>query len=205
MILWTTLYGRMGHTSSITLIQWNELGDFVSLWISFMLCFCGFSCLLSYIMSLLPVKVVASTFRMYLLCCCSYLILTPSGYIDRKIAGICSEKGHLACNIQVAVLKSKTGLLSYRSLHEYSSTQSSRSNHELSVLYLIFYVSTRSSYRRKRSYIDKGWCEDVLVLRKTCSPILEAIRRLLLRILFMQEFSSFILVQFYIPPQACGS
>ena len=52
-------------------------------------------------------------------------------------------------------------------------------------------------------YINKGWCTDVTVLKKSCSPHLESLFINCRPFYSPWEFSSFILVGVYIPPQAC--
>ena len=54
-------------------------------------------------------------------------------------------------------------------------------------------------------YINEGWCTDVTVLRITCTPHLESISINCRPFYSPREFSSFILVGVYIPPQACVS
>nr|BAB83841.1 ReO_6 [Oryzias latipes] len=52
-------------------------------------------------------------------------------------------------------------------------------------------------------YINEGWCTDVTVLKKTCSPQLESFFINCRPFYSPREFSSFVLVGVYIPPQAC--
>ena len=52
-------------------------------------------------------------------------------------------------------------------------------------------------------YINDGWCTDVTVLKKSCSPHLETFLINCRPFYSPREFSSFILVGVYIPPQAC--
>ena len=52
-------------------------------------------------------------------------------------------------------------------------------------------------------YINEGWCTDVTVLKKSCSPHLETFFINCRPFYSPREFSSFILVGVYIPPQAC--
>ncbi len=54
-------------------------------------------------------------------------------------------------------------------------------------------------------YINKGWCTDVTVLKKSCSPHLETLFINCKPFYSQWEFSSFILVGVYIDPQACLS
>ncbi|KAK3522700.1 hypothetical protein QTP86_030096, partial [Hemibagrus guttatus] len=51
-------------------------------------------------------------------------------------------------------------------------------------------------------YINERWCRDVTVLKKTCCPDLEAFFINCKPFYSPREFSSFILVSVYIPPQA---
>ncbi len=51
-------------------------------------------------------------------------------------------------------------------------------------------------------YINEGWCTDVTVLKKMCCPNLEALFINCKPFYSPQEFSSFILVSVYIPPDA---
>ena len=52
-------------------------------------------------------------------------------------------------------------------------------------------------------YINEGWCTDVTVLNKSCSPHLETLFINSKPFYSPREFSSFILVGLYIPPRAC--
>ncbi|KAI3361527.1 hypothetical protein L3Q82_013676, partial [Scortum barcoo] len=52
-------------------------------------------------------------------------------------------------------------------------------------------------------YVNKGWCTDVTVLKKSCSPHLETLFINCKPFYSLQEFSLFILVGVYIHPQAC--
>ncbi|KAL0161106.1 hypothetical protein M9458_044831, partial [Cirrhinus mrigala] len=54
-------------------------------------------------------------------------------------------------------------------------------------------------------YINEGWCTDVTVLNKMCCPNLEAIFINCKPFYSPREFSSFILVSVYIPPDARAS
>ncbi len=54
-------------------------------------------------------------------------------------------------------------------------------------------------------YLHEGWCTDVTVVKKSCSPHLETIFRYCKPFYSPREFSSFILVGVYIHPQACVS
>jgi len=54
-------------------------------------------------------------------------------------------------------------------------------------------------------YINEGWCTDVTVLKESCSPHLETLLINCKPFYSPREFSSFILVGVYIPPQACVS
>ncbi|KAL0154123.1 hypothetical protein M9458_050582 [Cirrhinus mrigala] len=54
-------------------------------------------------------------------------------------------------------------------------------------------------------YINEGWCTDVTVLNKMCCPNVEAIFINCKPFYSPREFSSFILVSVYIPPDACVS
>ncbi len=51
-------------------------------------------------------------------------------------------------------------------------------------------------------YINEGWCTDVTVLKKMCCPNLEALFINCKPFYSPREFSSFILVSVYIPPDA---
>ncbi len=51
-------------------------------------------------------------------------------------------------------------------------------------------------------YINEGWCKDVTVLKKMCCPNLEALFINCKPFYSQREFSSFILVSVYIPPDA---
>ncbi|XP_039460612.1 uncharacterized protein LOC120435314 [Oreochromis aureus] len=51
-------------------------------------------------------------------------------------------------------------------------------------------------------YINEGWCTDVTVLQKHCSPHLESLFINCKLFYIPREFSSFMLVGVYIPPQA---
>ena len=51
-------------------------------------------------------------------------------------------------------------------------------------------------------YINQGWCTDVSLLHKYCSPVLESFFLNCKPFYSPREFSSFILVGVYIPPQA---
>ncbi len=51
-------------------------------------------------------------------------------------------------------------------------------------------------------YINEGWCTDVAVLKKMCCPNLEALFINCKPFYSPREFSSFILVSVYIPPDA---
>jgi hypothetical protein len=52
-------------------------------------------------------------------------------------------------------------------------------------------------------YLNVGWCTDVTVLEKTCSPHLESLFINCKSFYSPREFSSFVMVGVYIPPQAC--
>ncbi|KAI3372041.1 hypothetical protein L3Q82_006694 [Scortum barcoo] len=52
-------------------------------------------------------------------------------------------------------------------------------------------------------YVNEGWCMDVTVLKKSCSPHLETLFINCKPFYSLREFSSFILVGVYIHPQAC--
>ncbi|KAL0146691.1 hypothetical protein M9458_058031 [Cirrhinus mrigala] len=54
-------------------------------------------------------------------------------------------------------------------------------------------------------YINEGWCSDVTTLKKMCSPNLEALFINCKPFYSPREFSSFILVNVYVPPDACVS
>ncbi len=54
-------------------------------------------------------------------------------------------------------------------------------------------------------YINEGWCSDVTTLKKLCSPNLEALFINCKHFYSPREFSSFILVNVYVPPDACVS
>ena len=54
-------------------------------------------------------------------------------------------------------------------------------------------------------YLNKVWCTDVTVLNKSCSPHLETLYINCKLFYSPREFSSFILVGVYIPPQAWDS
>ncbi len=51
-------------------------------------------------------------------------------------------------------------------------------------------------------YINEGWCKDVTVLKRMCCPNLEALFIKCKPFYSQREFSSFILVSVYIPPDA---
>ncbi|KAL0147067.1 hypothetical protein M9458_057591, partial [Cirrhinus mrigala] len=51
-------------------------------------------------------------------------------------------------------------------------------------------------------YINEGWCSDVTTLKKMCSPNLEALFINCKPFYSPREFSSFILVNVYVPPDA---
>ncbi len=53
-------------------------------------------------------------------------------------------------------------------------------------------------------YINEGWCSDI-TLKKMCSPNLEALFINCKPFYSPREFSSFILVNVYVPPDACVS
>lgn len=52
-------------------------------------------------------------------------------------------------------------------------------------------------------YLNKGWCNDATMLKKMCSPHLETLIINCKPFYSPREFSSFVLVGVYIPPQAC--
>ncbi len=54
-------------------------------------------------------------------------------------------------------------------------------------------------------YINECWCSDVTTLKKMCSPNLEALFINCKPFYSPREFSSFILVNVYVPPDACVS
>ncbi len=54
-------------------------------------------------------------------------------------------------------------------------------------------------------YINKDWCTDVTVLKKSCSPHLETHFINCRKFYSLREFSLFALVGVYIPPQACAT
>ncbi len=54
-------------------------------------------------------------------------------------------------------------------------------------------------------YINEGWCSDITTLKKMCSPNLEALFINCKPFYSPREFSSFILVNVYVPPDACVS
>ncbi len=51
-------------------------------------------------------------------------------------------------------------------------------------------------------YINEGWCTDVTILKKMCCPNLDALFINCKPFYSLREFSSFILVSVYIPPDA---
>lgn len=52
-------------------------------------------------------------------------------------------------------------------------------------------------------YINQGWCTDVTVLMRICSPNLESLFLNCTPFYCPREFSSAVLVAVYVPPQAC--
>lgn len=54
-------------------------------------------------------------------------------------------------------------------------------------------------------YINEGWCTDITTLKKMCFSNVEALSINCKPFYSPREFSSFILVNVYIPPQACVS
>ncbi len=54
-------------------------------------------------------------------------------------------------------------------------------------------------------YINEGWYSDVTTLKMTCSPNLEALFINCKLFYSPREFSSFILMNVYVPPDACVS
>ncbi len=54
-------------------------------------------------------------------------------------------------------------------------------------------------------YVNEGWCKDVTVLKKSCSPQVETIFINCKPFYSPWEFSSFFLIGVYIHPQACVS
>ncbi len=54
-------------------------------------------------------------------------------------------------------------------------------------------------------YVNEGWCSDVTSLKKMCSPNLEVLFINCKPFYSPREFSSFILVNVYVPPDVCVS